>query len=79
MAISNALVALGYLELPEADQPPEEIWHHNERLQEWFKAVKQNRENPGMEPIEEVDDDDPTMMRNELLAELMGDLDGDAD
>lgn len=63
------------MELPENEQPPEEIWHHNERLVEWFKAVKQNRENPGMEPIEVVDDD-PSMMRNELLAEMMGEVDG---
>lgn len=66
-----ALTALGMLELPEEDQPPEEIWHHGERLDKWFEGVKQRRKNPGMAPIEDLDDE-PGMVRNELVDELLG-------
>lgn len=34
---------LGLFELSEEEVPPEEIWHHNERLEEWFESVKQAR------------------------------------
>ena len=63
---------LGYLELPEDDLPPEEIWHHDERLEEWFLAVKERREqrSQGMEPIPEATDVD--MTRNELVKEITG-------
>lgn len=43
------------LEAPEDEVPPEEIWHHSERLKEWFEAVKQRRENPDMHPVETFD------------------------
>lgn len=61
---------LGYYELPEDEQPKPSIWHHPERLEEWFAAVKQRRET-GQQPIEAEDAD---MTGNELTRELMGDL-----
>lgn len=72
MAITIALMTLGFYEMPESDQPPEEIWHHGERLEEWFKAVKYRQEHPNMEVIEdEVETiDDGTTIKNELMDEL---------
>ena len=60
------------MELPEDEQPPEEIWHHGERMKEWFDAVKQRRKNPDMQPINAGEDADVPTMKNELLDELMG-------
>jgi hypothetical protein len=65
-------VVLGYFELPDNDQPDEHIWGHPERLEEWFEAIKQRREQ-GMEPIRDDDDEVPGMTRNELTDELIGD------
>ena len=68
-AVTAALSVLGFMELPDDEQPPASIWHHEERLEEWFAAVKQRREErfsgsgPTMQPI---DDDTPGMMGNEL-------------
>lgn len=42
--MSAALDVLGYFELPEEDTPPEEYWHYQDRLSEWFEAVKARRE-----------------------------------
>ena len=68
VAITAALVVLGYYEMPEEDQPDENIWHHPQRLEEWFAAVKQRREN-GMEPIDQGEDTD--MESNALVREMM--------
>lgn len=46
---------LGYMELPEDELPPEEMWHHNSRLKEWFEAVKERRKNPDQQPIDSFD------------------------
>lgn len=53
---------LGMLELPEDDAPPEEMWHHDEQLGEWFEAVKWKRQHPNEHPID--DDDDEKYMTN---------------
>lgn len=53
----------------EDEMPPEEMWHHNERLEEWFAAIKERRENPDMQPIDSFD---VPVMKNELLEEIMG-------
>lgn len=31
------------MELSEEDVPPEEIWHHEARMTEWFDEVKARR------------------------------------
>lgn len=61
---------LGYFELAEDEVPSENIWHHHDRLEEWFAAVKQRRES-GQQPV----DDEPNSewATNELTQELMGD------
>jgi len=46
------------------------MWHHSERVSEWFEAVSERRKNPDMEPVEKFD---VPVMQNELLAEVMGD------
>lgn len=50
------------MELPEEDVPPESIWHHEERLAEWFAAVQQRRTDraKGYEPVPDADDDEMT-------------------
>lgn len=62
VAISAALRVLGYQELAEEDVPPEEYWHSEDRLSEWFASVKQRRKGraSGMESIdtgEDLDED----------------------
>jgi hypothetical protein len=47
IAITKALIILGYMQLPEDDIPKEEIWGHPELLEAWFEEVKARRENPG--------------------------------
>lgn len=47
MAVEAALSVIGYYELSEEDRPPQNIWHHGERLEEWFAAVKERWKNPG--------------------------------
>jgi hypothetical protein len=69
------LIVLGFIELPDDERPPDNIWHHNERLKEWFEAVKERRKNPDMQPIGEYEGDGP-MMRNEYLSEVMGGSNG---
>jgi len=65
------MVVLGYFELPDDDQPDEKIWGHAERLEEWFEAIKQRRE----QGLTSIDDDEvpSDMTSNELTAELIGD------
>jgi hypothetical protein len=71
VALTAALVVLGYYELPDEEQPDATIWGHPERLEEWFKAIKQRRES-GMEPINYDEEPDDGFTRNELTAELLG-------
>ena len=60
-AIGAALEALGYLELPEDQTPPEEIWHSPERIKEWFSSVRQRMKDQakGIESIEPDEDSEP--------------------
>lgn len=68
-AVQAALVVLNwYKNYPKEDIPPEEIWHHEERLDEWFEALEERRRHPEMERIPE--DDEPGE-RNEYLDELL--------
>lgn len=59
---------IGYFELPKDEVPDEAIWHHPQRLEEWFEAVEQRRRT-GMEPVDDAEESD--MTGNELLAEMM--------
>jgi hypothetical protein len=43
-AIRSALVFLSFDELPKKEVPPRRIWLDGERLSEWFRQVKINRE-----------------------------------
>jgi hypothetical protein len=47
VAITKALIILGYFEGMEEDTPDESIWGHPEKLEEWFETVKERRKNPG--------------------------------
>ena len=69
MAVQAALTVINYYQAPPDEVPPQEIWHHQERLDEWFESMKQNREarSRGMEPITEVPQE-----KNELADRLLG-------
>lgn len=56
VAITAALVVLGFMELPEDDVPPELIWHHDARLNEWWDEVKERRKSgaSGRSDLEDV-------------------------
>lgn len=58
---------LGFFELPEEEVPPEHIWHHHDRLEEWFAAVKQSRSDQmaGVESVPAADGDEE-MLSNSL-------------
>lgn len=62
---------LGYFELPDDERPPENIWHHGERLRDWFAAVTERRKHPDQKPIDDESFDVP-VMRNELVEKAMG-------
>ena len=72
MAISEAMQVLGWWELPEDEQPPQEMWGLDDRLKEWWEAVEAKRKDrnsgssSGTEPMETV----PTT-QNEYAAQLM--------
>lgn len=44
-AIRMALFFLSFENMPTDERPPRHIWLHSERMEEWFRMVKQNREN----------------------------------
>jgi hypothetical protein len=71
-AMQRGMQVASWMEnLPTEEQPPQEIWHHQERLKEWFERIKGERERkyssnpqddwepvPGTETIEfDVSDD----------------------
>jgi hypothetical protein len=68
--LTAALQVLGFLELPDDEQPDESIWGNPARLEEWFRVVQQRRENPGSgsEAVPQADED---MSRNELTEQLL--------
>lgn len=44
-AVQRGLQVASWMEhLPTEDQPPENIWHHSERLKEWFDRIKAGRD-----------------------------------
>lgn len=53
-AIYRALTILSFEDLPEDEQPPENIWDDNRELGRWFKAVKAKRE-ADADPRREID------------------------
>lgn len=53
------------------DIPDERIWHHPERLEEWFEAVKQ-RQQHGFEAVPSADEE-TGMTGNALVRDLIGD------
>ena len=68
-AVSAALQVLSFSELPEDEVPPRNIWHHNERLDEWWKSVKQKRDEKysgGKERQAVPQADEGSMQGNEL-------------
>ncbi len=66
MAVTKAMIVLGYYEMPEDDQPDDSIWNHFERLTEHFEMVKKMRKNPGHEVIDKQEWDDADLMQNDL-------------
>lgn len=56
-------------ELPEDEVPPENLWHSETRLKDWFDSIKQRREDrmKGVEEIPEADGE--TMVSNQLVDE----------
>lgn len=66
-ALSAAMQVLGFMERPEEEVPPVEIWHHEERLKEFFESVKQDREDR-MNGVERVPD--PELTPNEALRDF---------
>ena len=59
------------LEMPEEDVPPEEIWHSEDRLKEWFDSIKQRREDRarGFDVVPDADEED--MTSNEAVKEYL--------
>jgi hypothetical protein len=53
---------LGWMELAEEEVPPQRIWHHEERLSEWFESVAQKRKDrvAGVDYTDVGDDADMT-------------------
>lgn len=43
-AIRMALFFLSFEKLPEDEQPPRYIWLNKEKMEEWWRGVKQRRE-----------------------------------
>lgn len=65
-------MVLGYFESGTADDVPDEsIWHHPERLEEWWEAVKQRREK-GWEDVPAAVDEEDGMTGNALVNDLIG-------
>jgi hypothetical protein len=61
------MTVLGWLELPDEDQPPERIWCNHEELDEHFERVKARwKSGSGTEAI----DDDGDLVQNELTKGL---------
>lgn len=65
---------LGFYELPEEEQPDELIWNHQERLDEWFKQVKEDRKHPNKKKAHDEEWEDVDLDQNEHTAELKKNL-----
>lgn len=59
-AISKGIMFTGFDELPSEEQPPKSIWLDQDRLQEWFDAVRKRRdEKYGTDSAEKGQIEDP--------------------
>lgn len=60
---------LGFYELPEEDQPPEQLWGNDDGLKQWFDEVKQRHK----DRYGSRDDDleDVPQMQNEYAREVL--------
>jgi hypothetical protein len=67
VAIRHALAVLGWMELPEDDQPPETIWLDGEAIAEHFERVndRYKAKSQGMEVVEDLE-------QNQLTKGLRG-------
>lgn len=73
VAITKALIILGYMELPEEDQPDDNIWNHHEKLEAWFEQVKERRKHPGREKVD-TEWDNVDLEQNEETKNLVKEL-----
>lgn len=69
-AINATTHVIALLDRPEDEVPPPEIWHHSERLEEWFAAIEQRKKDRarGLEEVPGADDDNTIV--NELAKGL---------
>ncbi len=70
MAVTRALIVLGYFELPDDETPDESIWGHPEKLEAWFDEVKSKRNNPGSERVSNAEWEQAELEQNELTKGL---------
>ncbi len=71
-AIGAGQTVLAWMERGPDELPPPHIWHHAERLEEFFAAVKQRREDQmrGLESVPQATEDDEGSVTNELAKGL---------
>lgn len=70
MAVSHALSVLGWLELSEEDQPPEEIWLNGELINAHFEVVAERYKTQAAGAGSSEAVPDPEMTENELTKGL---------
>lgn len=70
-AITAAAIVLGWLELPEDETPPSEIWGHPEKMDDWAEYVKAKRKDPSAQPVTKNRDTSEGRIRNELLDDFL--------
>lgn len=70
-AITAAAIVLGWLELPEDECPPNEIWGHPEKMDEWSEYVREKRKNPDAMPVTKQRETGKDRLRNELLDDFL--------
>jgi hypothetical protein len=58
---------LGWLEMQEEDQPPQEIWLDSEKLELHFQAVRERYQSESNGNTEKVEEPEGGMMENELM------------
>jgi hypothetical protein len=67
-AIRTALVFLSFDELPDKERPPKRIWLDGDKLNDWFKQVKRNRD---LEAKGQGSDDDGEYEENAAAQSLL--------
>ncbi len=74
MAVNHALTVISWHEnLPMEEQPPREIWHSPELVEDWFRDVEEKRKSKydgGGRKSSYSDADDAPMASNELAESL---------